>query len=69
MKKREICRKTKETGIRYKATNIPQLATFGIDYTKGDETFDINDPNALVGTYWYDPVEFLKNMFRISRDL
>lgn len=50
---------TKEKKKRYKATMIPQLKPFGIDFIKGDETYDDNDINAMVGTYWYDPIEFM----------
>mgnify|MGYP003637899864 CR=1 FL=1 len=58
LKKRQICKKTKETGERYSATNIPILAVFGIDFIEGSKQFNINDKNAMVGTYWYDPVRF-----------
>jgi len=38
------------------------LKSFGINFIEGDETFDINDINAMKGTFWYDPVEFMKNI-------
>jgi hypothetical protein len=53
----------KETGIRYPATNIPQLS-FNIDYTYGDSTYDIKNCNTLIGTYWYDPVDFMKKLIK-----
>ena len=59
LQKREVVKQCKATGCRYPATNIPQLRTFGIKYILGDDTFDSNDPNAMVGTYWYDPVAFM----------
>ena len=31
-----------------------------INFTQGGENYDSNDPNALVGTYWYDPIAFGK---------
>ena len=40
LQKRQIAKKTIETGKRYGATNIPSLAVFGIDFIEGDETFD-----------------------------
>ena len=49
LQKRQVCKRTKESGLRYKATNIPQLIMFGIDFIEGDETFDSKDPNAMVG--------------------
>ena len=33
----------------------------GIIFTSGDENYDPNDPNALIGTYWYDPIQFGKD--------
>ncbi len=58
--KRQICKKAKETGKRYGASNIPSLACYGIDFTAGDEKLDISNINAMIGTYWYDPVAFHK---------
>jgi hypothetical protein len=60
LKKRQISIKTKEENKRVGATYIPQLAVFGIDFIEGDETLNISDPNAMKGTYWYDPIEFMK---------
>ena len=61
--KRQVAKDTLKNGKRYGATNIPSLAVFKTDFTHGDETFDINDPNAMVGTYWYDPIDFIKTLF------
>jgi len=58
--KRQVEKKTKKTSIRYGATKIPSLAIFGIDFIEGDETINFEDVNALKGTYWYDPIEFMK---------
>ncbi len=60
LQKRQITKETIETGKRYGATNIPFLSVFGIDFIEGDETFDKNNVDALVGTFWYDPVKFVK---------
>jgi hypothetical protein len=35
------------------------LRPLGIDFVQGDETFDPNNVNATVGTYWHDPVYFM----------
>ena len=59
LQKRQVSKKTKETNKRYGATNIPQLKVFGIDFISGDENYDPEDPNAMVGTYWYDPPAFM----------
>ncbi len=60
--KRQSIILTKQTGKRYKATNIPHLIPYGIDFISGTEDYDKNDINAMVGTYWYDPVQFHKNI-------
>ena len=41
------------------------LTTFGVRFTKGDENYDENDINAMVGTYWHDPIDFLKECRKI----
>lgn len=64
LQKRQVAKKTRETGKRYGATNIAQLALFGIDFLEGDESFDPADPKAMVGTYWYDPLAFLAEIKR-----
>jgi len=58
--KRQVHIETVNTGKRYSATQIPSLAIFGIDFTCGNETFESSDINAMVGTYWYDPVAFMR---------
>lgn len=63
LQKREVAVKTKSTGKRYKATLIPQLAPFGIDFIEGNEEYDPEDINAMVGTYWYDPVAFMEEIY------
>lgn len=59
LRKRQVCKKSKDSGVRYKATSIPMLSIFGIDYIEGNETLDISNPKAMVGTYWYDPKKFM----------
>jgi hypothetical protein len=60
--KRQVEKKTRETGIRYSATNIPSLSIYSIDFIEGDTTLDITNPNAMRGTYWYDPIAFHKHI-------
>jgi len=59
LQKRQISKTSRETKTRYAATNIPMLKNFGIDFIEGDEKLDFNDKNAMVGTFWYDPVRFI----------
>jgi hypothetical protein len=58
--KRQIHKWQTKNGRRYPATKIPMFRNHSIDFVEGDEKYDPNDPNAMVGTYWYDPVEFIK---------
>jgi len=64
LQKRQTSKKSKETKKRYGATKIPSLAVFKIDFISGDETYDENDINAMVGTYWYDPIAFMKHIHK-----
>ena len=63
-KKREVVKRMKATGIRHSALLIPQLKPFGIPYTTGEESYDPTDVNAMVGTYWYDPVDFMEKILK-----
>lgn len=60
LQKRQTSVETRTTNRRYPATRIPSVAVFGIDFTCGDENYDPSDPNAMLGTYWYDPVAFMQ---------
>jgi len=62
LQKRQVSKVTKERGKRVGATTIESLSIFGIDFVEGDDKFDEKDVNAMVGTYWYDPVEFMKKI-------
>ena len=62
LQKRQVSKKTLQQGKRIGATSIPSLAIFGVDFTEGDETFNPQDIYAMKGTYWYDPVEFMKQL-------
>jgi hypothetical protein len=69
LQKRQSIVETKESGKRYPATRIPQLSVFGIDFIQGSEEYDKNDKDTMKGTYWYDPVEFMKKMIELKIDL
>lgn len=69
LEKRQIIKKMKETGKRPKATQHPMFKPFGIDFIYGDETFDINDPNALLGTLWYDFINFTTELIQLHHKI
>jgi len=65
LQKRQVASWTRENGRRYGATQIPSFAGMVIDFTEGDETYDPNNINAMRGTFWYDPVEFMNRIKEI----
>jgi 5-methylcytosine-specific restriction endonuclease McrA len=66
LQKRETIKKMKLTKKRYSALNIPSVSIFNIDFTSGDENYNLNDPNWGEGTYWYDPCDFIKKCIILS---
>jgi hypothetical protein len=58
--KRGFRHKTRESGKR--ALPPPQIRILKIDFLVGDESFDEDDPNTLVGSYWYDPIAFMEGV-------
>jgi 5-methylcytosine-specific restriction endonuclease McrA len=57
-KKREDEIKTKRNNKRFSGKELG----YSVDFTEGDETLDINDPNWYIGTYWGDCLEFKKKL-------
>ena len=55
----------KKKNKRYPATKIRSLKILNIKYVNGDKTYDENDPNTMVGTYWYDPIKFIEDALKI----
>ena len=68
LQKKQISKVTRKTMRRFAATKIQSLAIFDIDFIEGDESLDISNVNAMVGTYWYDPVEFMKQINKKLRN-
>lgn len=66
LKKRGYSRKMRETGKRIPASEIIFGWAKGVDFIAGDETFNPDDPNALVGYYWYDVEGFKEYLFQME---
>ena len=66
LQKRQTYKTQSQSGIRYAASKIPSLKHLKIDYTKGGAEYDPKDIDAMVGTYWYDPVKFMDDAYWIS---
>jgi len=62
LQKRQTIKDMKTSGKRYSALNIPSVSVFNVAFTKGDETFDKNDPDWGIGTFWHDPIDFLQKL-------
>jgi hypothetical protein len=69
LQKRQSIVWTKQNKKRYPASNIPQLRVFNIDFTEGDENYSDTDKNAMVGSYFYDPVNFMKKIILKLNDI
>jgi hypothetical protein len=69
LQKRQVSVEMRRSGKRYPATNIPSVAVFGVDFILGDETYDPEDPNATVGSYWHDPVAFLEVVHELKNGM
>jgi hypothetical protein len=71
--KREVNKRERHDQKREPASNVPLLRPLvemlGIpEYHKGDETLDMTDPDAMFGSYYYDPTAFMKNTAQWLKD-
>ena len=64
LQKRQVCKREKETGIIYSAKNIQQFAELDCDFHWEPKIIDINDIDTKKGSYWYDPKEWVKNLYK-----
>jgi len=66
LRKRAVSLKTIKDKKRQPPAQDKLAMNGGIKFTKGDETYDPNDPQAMVGTYWYDPIAFGKECLKLN---
>ncbi|MDD2871344.1 MAG: restriction endonuclease [Candidatus Gracilibacteria bacterium] len=59
--KRQFCKECVETGIRYDAKKLG----YTISYIEGGEKY--NEKLGCKGCFWYDPIEFRKNLKFIGK--
>lgn len=57
LRKRQACKKERETKKIYSAKEIPMFASWTC-FPWEKKHFDINDVNCKNDTFWFDPVEF-----------
>ena len=62
LQKREICKTEKQTKKLYSAKNIQMLKIHPFEFHWEKKVFNINDITCKNGTFWFDPVEFNRNI-------
>jgi hypothetical protein len=67
LQKRQVCKDEKKNGKLYSAKNLKSYEIYG-DFPWEKEIYDLNDINTKVGSFWYDPVEFNKNIKKLFID-
>jgi 5-methylcytosine-specific restriction endonuclease McrA len=64
LQKRQVCITERENQRLYSAKNIERYKIYLFDYFPWEKkVFDTKDIHCKNGTYWFDPVEFDKNIY------
>ena len=63
LQKRQICKMEQQTQKLFSAKNIQRYKNYDFEFAWEKKVFDKNDVNCKNGTYWFDPVEFDKNIY------
>ena len=66
LQKRQICNIEKQTKKLFSAKNIQRYKIYPFEFPWEKKSFDINNINCKTGTFWFDPVEFDKNIYYYS---
>jgi hypothetical protein len=66
LQKRQICKMEKQTEKLYSAKNIQRYKVYPFEFPWEKKVFDKNDINCKNATYWFDPLEFDKNIYYYS---
>ena len=66
LQKRQVCKTEEQTEKIYSAKNIQRYKIYSFEFPWEKKVFDRNDINCKNGTYWFDPVEFDKNIYYYS---
>lgn len=66
LQKRQICKMEEQTEKLFSAKNIQRYKIYPFEFPWEKKVFDINDVYCKNGTYWFDPVEFDKNIYYYS---
>jgi len=66
LQKRQVCKTECLTGKIYSAKNIQRYKMYPFEFPWEKKVFDKNDVYCKNGTYWFDPVEFDRNIYCYS---
>lgn len=66
LQKRQICKTEEQTEKLFSAKNIQRYKIYPFEFPWEKKVFDKNDINCKTSTYWFDPVEFDKNIYYYS---
>ena len=66
LQKREICKSERQTDKLYSAKYIQRYKIYPFEFPWEKKVFDKTDIHCKNGTYWFDPVEFDKNIYYYS---
>lgn len=66
LQKRQVCKTEEQTEKLFSAKNIQRYTIYPFVFPWEKKVFDKNDINCKNGTYWFDPVEFDKNIYYYS---
>lgn len=66
LQKRQICKLEEQTKKLFSAKNIQRYTVYPFEFPWEKKAFDKNDINCKNGTYWFDPIEFDRNIYYYS---
>jgi len=66
LQKRQVSKIEYKINKIYSAKNIERYKIYPFEFPWEKKVFNINDINCKIGTYWYDPVEFDRNIYYYS---
>jgi hypothetical protein len=66
LQKRQVCKTEGQTAKLYSAKNIQRYKIYPFEFPWEKKAFDKTDIYCKNGTYWFDPVEFDKNIYYYS---
>jgi hypothetical protein len=66
LQKRQVCKTEEQTEKLYSAKNIQRYKIYPFEFPWEKKAFDKDDIYCKTGTYWFDPVEFDRNIYYYS---